>query len=174
MALGIRQDDDDAESGFGLELAAGILWTAPERGLSGALQGHTLLSHGEEDWQEHGMAFSFSWEPSPSNRGPSLSLNHTMGATPSPGMEARHPSSTTNPNSGQQFEAEPAYGLPAPNERLSLTPAWRWPSPPPAGPTASSGPWRPMPGRPTLSLGTSPWRQRGRRPTPPPHRWTTP
>ena len=123
MALGIRQDDGDAESGFGLELAAGILWTAPERGLSGALQGHTLLSHGEEDWQEHGMAFSFSWEPSPSNRGPSLSLNHTMGATPSPGMEARHPSSTTNPNSGQQFEAEPAYGLPAPNERLSLTPA---------------------------------------------------
>ena len=32
-----------------------------------------------------------------------------------------HP--TTNPNSGQQFEAEPAYGLPACKDRPSLTPA---------------------------------------------------
>ena len=121
MALGIRQDDGDAETGFGLELGAGLLWMAPERGLSGALQGHTLLTHGEEDLQEQGLAFSFSWEPSPSNRGPSLSLNHTMGATPSPGMDARNP--TTHPNSGQQFEAELAYGLPAHSDRLSLTPA---------------------------------------------------
>ena len=121
MALGIRQDDGDAETGFGLELGAGLLWMAPERGLSGALQGHTLLTHGEEDLQEQGLAFSFSWEPSPSNRGPSLSLNHTMGATPSPGMDARNP--TTHTNSGQQFEAELAYGLPAHSDRLSLTPA---------------------------------------------------
>ena len=121
MALGIRQDDGDAETGFGLELGAGLLWMAPERGLSGALQGHTLLTHGEEDLQEQGLAFSFSWEPSPSNRGPSLSLNHTMGTTPSPGMDARNP--TTHPNSGQQFEAELAYGLPVHSDRLSLTPA---------------------------------------------------
>ena len=123
MGLGIRQDGGDAETGFGMDLGAGILWQAPKQGLSGALRGHTLLTHGEEEFQEQGLALSFSWEPSPSNRGPSLSLNHTMGATPPPGMDARNLSPTTNPNSGQQFEAELAYGLPAHNERLSLTPA---------------------------------------------------
>ncbi len=80
MALGTRQDDGDAESGFGLELGAGICWRSPEQGISGELKGHTLLTHGEEDLQEQGLTFCFSWEPSPSNRGPSsLSLNHTMG-----------------------------------------------------------------------------------------------
>ena len=71
LALGIRQDSGDAESGFGLDLGAGILWSDPERGISSALRGHTLLAHGEEDFQEQGLALSFSWEPTPSNRGPS-------------------------------------------------------------------------------------------------------
>ncbi len=68
MALGIRQDDGDAESGFGLELGAGIHWRSPERGISGELKGHTLLTHREENFQEQVPALSFSWEPSPSNR----------------------------------------------------------------------------------------------------------
>ncbi len=46
--LGIWQDSGDAESGFGLDLGAGILWQALERGISGALKGHTLLAHREE------------------------------------------------------------------------------------------------------------------------------
>ena len=68
---------------FGLELGAGIRWRSPERGISGELKGHTLLTHGEEDLQEQSLAFCFPGEPSPSNCGPSLSLNHTMG-TPYP------------------------------------------------------------------------------------------
>ena len=59
MALGTQQDDGDAESGFGLELGAGICWRSPEQGISGELKGHTLLTHGEEDLQEQGL-------PSPS------------------------------------------------------------------------------------------------------------
>ena len=52
------------------------------------------------------------------------------------------------PSSGQRFEAEVAYGFPAHNDRLTVTPAVVLASPPPAGPTASSGRWPPMPIRP--------------------------
>ena len=128
LALGIRQDSGDAESGFGLDLGAGILWQAPERGISGALKGHTLLTHGEEDLQEQGLALSFSWEPTPSKRGPSLSLSHAMGATAAGGMDALLNPTTfegldADPSSGQRFEAELAYGFPAHNDQLTLTPA---------------------------------------------------
>ena len=128
LALGIRQDSGDAESGFGVDLGAGILWSDPEWGISSALRGHTLLAHGEEELQEQGLAFSFSWEPSPSNRGPSLSLSHAMGATAAGGMDALLNPTTFEtldaaPSSGQRFEAELAYGFPAHNDRLTLTPA---------------------------------------------------
>ena len=128
LALGIRQDSGDAESGFGLDLGAGILWSDPERGISSALRGHTLLAHGEEEFQEQGLAFSFSWEPSPSNRGPSLSLSHAMGATTAGGVDALLNPTTFEgldaaPSSGQRFEAELAYGFSAHNNQLTLTPA---------------------------------------------------
>ena len=128
LALGIRQDSGDAETGFGVDLGAGILWQAPERGISGALKGTTLLAHGEEDLQEQGLALSFSWAPNPSNRGPSLSLSHAMGATTAGGVDALLNPTTFEgldaaPSSGQRFEAELAYGFPAHNDQLTLTPA---------------------------------------------------
>ena len=128
MEVGIRQDSGDAEFGFGMDLGAGILWMDPERGISGELKGRTLLLHTEEDFQEQSLALSFSWEPSPHNRGPSLSMGHTMGAAPSDGMDALLNSTTIEglaiaPGNGQQFEAELAYGFSAYNDRLSFTPA---------------------------------------------------
>ncbi len=127
MEVGIRQDSGDAETGFGLDLGAGLTWSDPQHGISGALKGHTLLAHGEKDFQEQGLAFSFSWS-TPSNRGPSLSLNHTMGAAPSGGTDALLNLATMEgleavPSNGQQFEAELAYGLPVYNNHLSFTPA---------------------------------------------------
>ena len=128
MELGIRQDSGDAETGFGMDLGAGILWQAPGHGISGELKGRTLLTHAEEEFQDQGLALSFSWEPNPSNRGPSLSIGHTMGAAPSGGMDALlHPTTMegldATPSSGQRFEAEVAYGFPAHNDRLTITPA---------------------------------------------------
>ncbi|WP_025781933.1 autotransporter outer membrane beta-barrel domain-containing protein [Candidatus Synechococcus spongiarum] len=127
MEIGIRQDGGDAETGFGLELGAGLSWTAPQRGISAALQGRTLLTHTEEEFREQGLAVSFAWDPSPSDRGPSLSMGHTMGASASGGMDA-----LLNPvvleglaalgTSGQHFEAQLAYGLPFHNNRLTLSP----------------------------------------------------
>ena len=111
---------------LGVDLGAGVLWQAPERGISGALRGHTLLVHGEEDLQEQGLSLSFSWEPNPSNRGPSLFLSHAMGATTAGGMDALLNPTTfegldADPSSGQRFEAELAYGFPAYSHRLTLT-----------------------------------------------------
>ena len=128
MEIGIRQDGGDAETGYGMDLGAGIVWSDPERGISGEMKGRTLLTHAEEEFQEQGLALSFSWDPSPFNRGPSLSLSHTMGATPSGGMDALLSPTTmegldATPSTGQQFEAELTYGFPVHNDRLTLTPA---------------------------------------------------
>ncbi len=128
MEVGIRQDGGDAETGFGMDLGAGIAWKDPERGISGELKGRTLLSHAEEEFQDQGLALSFSWDPSPSNRGPSLSVSHAMGATATADMDALfHPAAFEQidgaTSNGQQFAAELAYGFPVHNDRLTLTPA---------------------------------------------------
>ena len=128
MEVGIRQDGGDAETGFGMDLGAGIAWKDPQRGISGELRGRTILTHTEEEFQDQGLALSFSWDPSPSNRGPYLSMGHAMGATATADMDALlHPATFEqmdgDTSSGQQFEAELAYGFPVHNDRLTLTPA---------------------------------------------------
>ena len=131
MEVGIRQDGGDAETGFGMDLGAGIAWKDPQRGISGELKGRTLLSHAEEEFQDQGLALSFSWDPSPSNRGPSLSMGHAMGLSTEEGIGALlNPTVLdgldgldASPSSGQRFEAELAYGFPVHNDQLTMTPA---------------------------------------------------
>ena len=131
LDLGIRQDRGDAETGFGMELAAGLDWADPERGISAALKGRTLLTHTDEAFQEQGLAVSFAWEPSPSNRGPSFSVSHAVGATAEGGMDALlSPTAMetldVTPSRHHQFETKLAYGFPAFNDRLTLTPGLGW------------------------------------------------
>ena len=75
--------------------------------------------------REQGLALSFSWQPHPSQRGPSLSLSHAVGAAG--GMDALLSPVAMQvldgPGNRQQFAAEAAYGFPAYNNRLTLTPA---------------------------------------------------
>ncbi|WP_161632587.1 hypothetical protein, partial [Candidatus Synechococcus spongiarum] len=102
-------------------------WNDPQRGIRGELKGHTLVTHMEEEFREQGLALSFAWEPSPTNRGPFLALGHTMGVTTAGSMDA-----LLNPtvlegvddasSGGQQFEAQLAYGFSAFSDRLTLTP----------------------------------------------------
>ena len=128
MALAIRHDSGDAEAGYGLDLGTAIRWQAPKQGISGVLKGHTLLTHTEESLQEQGLALSFSWQPHPSNRGPSLSLSHAMGATAAGDMDTVLTSTTmegldAEPGNGQRLTAELAYGFPAHDDHITLTPA---------------------------------------------------
>ena len=128
LELGIRQDRGDAETGFGMDLGAAVTWSAPERGVSAVVKGRTLLSHGAEHFQEKGLALSFSWQPTPTNRGVSLSLSHAVGDAAEGGM-----ASLLNPTAievldatssdGERFEARLAYGFPFYNDRLTITPS---------------------------------------------------
>ncbi|MCY4236333.1 MAG: hypothetical protein OXE74_08590 [Cyanobacteria bacterium MAG CAR2_bin_4] len=127
LEVGMRQDWGDAETGFGLDVGAGMVWHDPARGLRGELRGRTLLTHREEAFREQGLALSFAWQPSPTNRGPALAVSHAMGASASGGMDALlQPVALEGldgpASSGQRFEAQLAYGFPAGNDRLTLSP----------------------------------------------------
>ena len=129
LEIGLRQDGGDAETGFGLDMGAGLLWADGARGLSAELKGRALLSHGAEGFQDEGFAASLAWDPAPSSeRGPSLSLSQTMGGAATGGMEAllspvtMEDVSNGSNNGRQQFEARLAYGLPVDNNRLTLSP----------------------------------------------------
>ena len=128
LEVGLRQDSGDAETGFGMDLGAGLSWSAPEQGITATVKGRTLLSHGAEHFQDQGLALSFSWQPTPSNRGASLSLSHAVGLPAEGGLAALlNPTAIEvldEPNSsGERFEARLAYGFPFYNDRLTLSPA---------------------------------------------------
>jgi len=125
LEVGIRHDGGDAETGFGLEVGAGISWNDPQRGITAEVKGRSLVTHVEEEFRQQGMALSLAWDPSPSNRGVSLSLHHAVGATTG-GMDALlSPAVMEGVNgassNGHQFEAELAYGFPAANDQLTMT-----------------------------------------------------
>ena len=61
LELALRQDGGDAETGFGLDLAAALIWSDPLRGMEVELRGHTLLSHGDAAFHEQGLAASMLW-----------------------------------------------------------------------------------------------------------------
>ncbi|MCY4331819.1 MAG: hypothetical protein OXC96_04840 [Cyanobacteria bacterium MAG CAR1_bin_15] len=127
LEVGLRQDSGDAETGYGVEVGAGVVWKDAQRGIRGEVKGRTLLTHTEEEFRQQGLALSFAWDPSPSNRGPSLSMGHTMGAVASGGMDALLSPTVIQgldapDGSGQHFEAEVAYGFPTANDRLTMTP----------------------------------------------------
>ena len=128
LEVGLRQDSGDAETGYGVEVGAGVIWTAPQHGIRGELRGRSLVTHTEEEFRQQGLALSFAWDPSPSNRGPSLSMGHTMGAATAGGMDALLSPTVIQgldgpASDGQHFEAQLAYGFPFHHDRLTLSPA---------------------------------------------------
>ena len=130
LSVGVRQDSGDAETGFGTELGAGVSWMDPQRGISADIKGRILLTHGSEDFQERGMALSFAWDPNPSDRGPSFSVSHALGAAATGGLDALLNPTTMegldadpDSNEHQQFATRLAYGFPAFGDRLTITPS---------------------------------------------------
>ena len=113
-----------------MEWGAALSWLDQQRGMSAELMGRSLLTHTEEDFREQGFSFSFSWEPTPTDRGPSFSLSHAIGATADSGIDALlQPTALealdTMTSSGHhhQLETTLAYGFPAFGDRLTITPA---------------------------------------------------
>ena len=149
LEVGLRHDGGDAETGFGLDLGAGLRLSDPIRGLEVEIRGRGLLSHESEGFRERGFSGALSWRQNPSSeRGAMLTLTQTVGGSSSGGADALLSRTTldglaANPGSGspgsgsgaggtgdsgddelksQRLELKFGYGLPAFGDRYTWTP----------------------------------------------------
>ena len=127
---GLRLDGGAAERGFGADLGGGLAFADPASGLSLDLKGRVLIAHSSAGFKEWGASGALAWDPRPeTDRGLSLSLRQSWGASPAGGMDALLSRETLaglaandNPGSGagaggrfeasSRLEAEIGYGLP--------------------------------------------------------------
>ena len=87
--LGLRRDGGDAETGLGADMGGGLAFADPRHGLVFDARARALVAHEAEGFREWGASLSGSWNPSPeTDRGLSVSLTQSWGASPSGGMDA--------------------------------------------------------------------------------------
>ena len=132
LEVGVRHDGGDAETGFGLDLGAGLAWSHPESGVSVELRGRGLLTHESRGFRDRGLSGSFAWDPGRgTGRGPKLTLTQTVGASASGGAEALLGRGTleglaANDNgddlANRRLELKLGYGFSAFGDRFISTP----------------------------------------------------
>ena len=130
--VGVRHDGGDAETGFGVDVGAGVVWTDPERGLEAQVRARGLLTHEDGGIGERGVAGGITWDPEPgSERGVVLTVQQTVGASASGGMEALLGRGTMaglaandedDDLGSRRLEAKFGYGLSAFGGRFTATP----------------------------------------------------
>ena len=125
--VGLRHDGGDAETGTGVEVGAGIRYTAGMLTIEGQVR--TLLAHEAGGYEEWGASGAIRLSPDASGLGPSLALLPAWGASGSamarlwshPEASALVQGSTAAPAPGR-LDAEFGWGLPALRGRGVLTP----------------------------------------------------
>ena len=137
VEIGMRHDDGDAETGFGVDMGGGIAWTLPKHGLQLDLRGRGLLTHEAKGFRELGVSGSLAWDPTiSSEQGPTLTLTRTVGGPASGGADALLARGTlaglaAQPGSGsgdyggpgnRRLEARFGYGFPACGGRFASVP----------------------------------------------------
>ena len=132
MEIGARHDGGDAETGFGMDIGAGLAWSDAASGIAVEVRGRGLLTHVEGDFRERGFAGSLNWDPAPSSaRGPTLTLSQTLGAQASGGLDSLLSRPTMAGLAANDDEAAPrsrrldarlGYGFPLLGDRLIGTP----------------------------------------------------
>ena len=125
VELGLRHDGGDAETGFGLDVGAGLAWRADRLGLSAEIRGRGLVTHEASGFRDVGLSGSLAWRPAVDERGPSLSLAQTYGGSSTGGVGALLERGTLSGLSAtgageelgalhrQRLEARFGYGVPA-------------------------------------------------------------
>ena len=89
LEVGVRHDGGDAETGFGVDIGAGLAWRDSSLGIEAEVRARGLLTHEDGSFRERGIAGSLAWDPDPSSeRGTKLTLSQAMGAEASGGMDA--------------------------------------------------------------------------------------
>ena len=131
MEIGLRRDGGDAETGFGVDIGAGLAWADPGRGLGAELRWRGLLAHESKGFRARGLSGSFAWEPVAGERGPRLSLTQTLGVTAQGGanalLERRSIAGLAANDNGDELqqrrlEARFGYGFATFGDRFTATP----------------------------------------------------
>ena len=127
LEAGLRHDDGDAETGFGVELGGGLAWGDPRLGLSLDLSGRMLVMHGADDLEDRGFAASLTFDPDPSTeRGLSLALRQERGGQATGGLDALFRADPLGARTGSEndtrWSAEVAWGFPALGRRFTGSP----------------------------------------------------
>ena len=128
LEIGLRHDAGDAETGTGVEVAAGLRYVDPAQGLTVEGNVRGLLTHSDEGYEEWGASGSVRLDPGVSGRGVSLSIGPVWGAA-SGGVDqlwaAGSPAGLAADGASDaqaRLQAELGYGLRPPVGRGVLTP----------------------------------------------------
>ena len=126
LEVGLRSDGGDAETGSGVEVRAGIRYTAP--GMTLEASAHNLFGHQRREYEEWGASGSIRFTPGSSGRGLSLTVAPSWGA-PASGVDrlwsmqnARRLTPNGDRETGGRLEAEIGYGVGMSGGRGVLTP----------------------------------------------------
>ena len=126
LEVGLRSDGGDAETGSGVEVRAGLQYSAP--GMTVEANAHSLFGHQRREYEEWGASGSVRVAPGSSGRGLSLTVAPSWGAAPS-GVnrlwsirDARRLTPGGDLEPGGRLEAEIGYGVGAPGGHGVLTP----------------------------------------------------
>lgn len=120
VEIGLRQDGGDAESGAGMDVGGGLVFTDGVTGLSLGVRVRTLLVHQAEGFSDRGMSLSFGWDPSLSSPlGLTTTVAPSWGGSAMSVAEALWNSQMSYGagshqmyGAGGQVNAELGYGLP--------------------------------------------------------------
>ena len=130
--IGVRYDGGDAETGYGVDIGAGLAWSDPSSGVEAEVQARGLLTHEAGGLRERGIAGSLAWDPDPaSERGFAFRLRQTVGGAATGGMNgllSRRTLEGLAANDGggdlqrRRLEATLGYGFPLFGDRFTGTP----------------------------------------------------
>ena len=114
VEAGFRQDEGDAESGRGLEVASGLRYRNRDRGLFMEVTGRSLVSHENERYREWGVGGSVRLDPGPDYLGLAVQVNSAHGAAASTVQRLWSDTGAVNYFPGTvrgRHEAEIGYGF---------------------------------------------------------------
>ncbi len=114
VEAGFRQDDGDAESGRGLEVASGLRYRNRDRGLFMEVTGRSLVAHEDERYREWGLGGSVRLDPGPDYLGLAVQVNSAHGAAASTVQRLWSDTGAVNYFPGAvsgRHEAEIGYGF---------------------------------------------------------------
>ena len=124
--IGLRHDGGDAETGTGIEIGAGLRYTAGPLTVEGQVR--SLVAHEDSDYEEWGMSGAIRVTPSPSGRGLTLAIAPAWGRTGSAADRLWTAHDARALGADSEFEADSriaidaGYGFGLPGNRGVLTP----------------------------------------------------